>query len=169
MEGDEEFISKTRRKKQAHDLQALGVALMKLPAEHFARIRMPDDLREAIAEARRFTRHEAIRRQMQYVGKMMRDMDCTPILEQFTALTAPSKKQTALFHRAEKWREEILTNPLAIDQFLAEFPETDADELRKQVTLATEERKTTGNKPKHYRALFHTINAVVQASGRDPT
>lgn len=166
MEGDEEFISKTQRKKQAHDLQALGVALSKLPSEQFARIQMPEALREAIQEARRFTRHEAIRRQMQYVGRMMREMDCTPILEQLTALTAPSKKQTALFHRAEKWREEILSNPLAIDEFLQEFPAAEAEKLRAQVLLAADERKTSKT-PKQYRILFHMINALVQASGRE--
>jgi ribosome-associated protein len=101
---EDDFISKTRRKKQMSDLQDVGAELVALSAEQLARIEMPDNLREAVVEARRFTKHEARRRQIQYIGRIMRDIDAGPIVEQLAALKAPSKRQTALFHVAERWR-----------------------------------------------------------------
>src|SRR6185312_415015 len=100
---EDDFISKTRRKKQMHELQDVGAQLVALSAEQLARIEMPDTLREAIEDARRFTRHEARRRQIQYIGRIMRDIDAAPIVDQLTALTAPCRRQTALFHVAERW------------------------------------------------------------------
>ncbi len=164
-EGDD-FISKTRRKKQAHDVQALGVSLAKLSREQFGRIAMPEELREALVEARRFTRHEAIRRQMQYVGKMMRDMDVGPIAEQLAALHAPSKRQTALFHVAERWRDEMLADPGAVVRFAAEFPGADAEALRTLAAAALAERQAK-RPPKRFRELFHAINALVQARPKE--
>ena len=158
---EEEFISKTRRKKLAHDQQALGAALVKLPKEQLARISMPDGLRSAIQDAQRFTKHEAIRRQLQYIGKIMREMDTTPIAEQLSALTTPSRRQTALFHVAERWREEMLADSTAIERFAEEFPTVDLEALRNLVAAAAVERKSS-KAPKRYRELFHAINQLVQ-------
>src|SRR5690242_11964609 len=120
---DDDFISKTRRKKQMTALQDLGAELVKLSPEQLARIEMPEELREAILECKRFSKHEAVRRQKQYIGRIMRDMDADPIARQLEAMHAPSRIQTALFHRAEEWRTEIVARDEAIEQFVREFPE----------------------------------------------
>jgi ribosome-associated protein len=158
---DDEFISKTQRKKRMHDLQSVGAALTKLKAEQLARIEMPDELREAILEAKRFTKHEALRRQLQYIGRMMRNLDVGPIAAQLEALHAPSGRQTALFHRAEAWRDEIVADPGTIARFVEEFPGADAARLRTLATKAAAERAAE-RPPKHFRELFHEINAIVQ-------
>ena len=163
---DDEFISKTRRKKAMAALQDLGAELVKLPAEQLARIEMPDSLREAVVDCRTITKHEGRRRQMQYIGKLMRDIDATPIAEQVAALHAPSKRQTALFHVAEKWRDELLAQPDAAERFVREFPEAELKALRVLVSAAGEERKT-GRAPKHARELFHYVNGIVQRQGRE--
>ncbi len=108
---EDDLISKTRRKKQMAELQSVGAALVELSPEQLARIDMPESLRDAIEDARRFTRHEARRRQLQYIGRIMRDIDAGPVVEQLAAVTAPSKRQTALFHVAERWRQELLADP----------------------------------------------------------
>src|SRR5437763_1816474 len=100
---EDDFISKTRRKQQMRELQDLVAALVKLSKEQLGRIDMPENLRDAIEDCRRFTKHEAIRRQMQYIGRVMRDIDAAPIAAQLAQIEAPSKRQTALFHVAEKW------------------------------------------------------------------
>ena len=162
---EDDFISKTRRKKQMSDLQDVGAELVALSAEQLARIEMPDNLREAVVEARRFTKHEARRRQIQYIGRIMRDIDAGPIVEQLAALKAPSKRQTALFHVAERWRTELIADPESIARFVREFPEADPHRIRALVDDAREEKRTA-RPPKQFRELFHVLTAIVQGHAR---
>jgi ribosome-associated protein len=162
---EDDFISKTRRKKQMHALQDVGAQLVALSAEELARIDMPDTLREAVEDARRFTRHEARRRQMQYIGRIMRDIDAEPIAEQLAALKAPSKRQTALFHVAERWRQELLADGEALERFVKEFPEADPQRIRAMVDEAREEKRGS-RAPRRFRELFHLLSAIVQDHAR---
>ena len=163
---DDDFISKTRRKKAMIALQDLGAALVKLSPEVLGRIRMPEELREAVLDAQRITKHEARRRQLQYIGRIMRDMDCEPIAEQLAALQAPSRRQTALFHVAEKWRDALLAEPDAAERFEREFPGIDGAKLRGLVADAHADRNSA-RAPKHARELFHFVNDVIQERGRE--
>ena len=158
---DDDFISKTRRKKEMTGLQKLGAELVKLSPELLGRIEMPEELRAAVLDCKRFNKHEAVRRQMQYIGRIMRDLDAAPIAEQLAAMQAPSRRQTALFHVAEKWRDDMLRDPEAVALFKNDFPGVDLDKLRKLVERAREEQRT-GKPPKHFRQLFHELNAVLQ-------
>ena len=108
---EDDFISKTQRKKQMSELQDVGAALVKLSEEQVKRLELPETLREAVLDCQKITKHEGRRRQMQYIGKIMRDIDADPIMEQLNALEAPSKKQTAVFHVAEKWRQALVDDP----------------------------------------------------------
>jgi ribosome-associated protein len=162
---EDDFISKTRRKRQMTELQELGAALVRLSPDELARIDMPEALREAVLECRRFNKHEAIRRQMQYIGKIMRDLDAGPIAEQVSALHAPTRAQTALFHRAEQWREEMLSDPEAVARFVREFPEVDAHRLRAFASAVHAER-AAGKPPRQYREMFHALNAILQDHAR---
>ena len=164
---DDDFISKTQRKRQMTELQDVGAALVELSPEQLARLDIPADLREAVLECKRFNKHEAIRRQLQYIGKLMRNIDAAPIVEQLAALSAPSRKQTALFHLAEKWRDDILRGDEAIARFAAEFPAANQPRLRALAGAAREE-KGKGRAPKHVRELFHAINNTVQEQARKP-
>ena len=163
---EDDFISKTRRKKDMTALQDLGAELVELSPEQLARLGLEESLLEAILDCQRITKHEARRRQMQYIGRIMRDIDPAPIIEYLTALKAPSKKQTALFHVAERWRDALLHEPDAAERFEREFPGIDGRKLRGLVADAHAERKT-GRAPKHARELFHFVNAIVQEHGRD--
>ncbi len=165
---DDDFISKTRRKKAMTALQDLGAELVKLSPEQLARIDMPEELREAVQDAQRFTKHEARRRQMQYIGRIMRDMEeaSARVAEQLAALHAPSKRQTALFHVAEQWRDALLAEPDAAERFEREFPGIDGARLRGLVADAHADRHS-GRSPKHARELFHFVNRVVQERGRE--
>ncbi|HLX21728.1 MAG TPA: ribosome biogenesis factor YjgA [Usitatibacter sp.] len=158
---DDDFISKTRRKRQMSELQDVGEALVKLSAEQLARLEMPESLRDAVLECKRFTKHEAVRRQMQYIGRLMRKIDAGPIAEQLARIEAPSQRHTALFHVAEKWRTEIISDLDAIERFVKEFPEADAERLRKLAATVREERLTS-RPPRQFRELFHVLNAIVQ-------
>jgi ribosome-associated protein len=162
---DENLISKTRRKRQARGLQDLGAALTRLQADQLARIELPDELRQAVIECRKMTKHEAIRRQMQYIGRVMRDIDAAPIAAQLEALHAPTHRQTALFHRAERWRSDMMADPAAIALFVHDYPEADPGRLRSLAAAATEERSAE-RPPKRYRELFQIISAILQDHAR---
>jgi len=162
---EDDFISKTRRKKQMHELQQVGADLVALSPEQLARIEMPEGLREAIEDARRFTRHEARRRQIQYIGRIMRDIDADPIVEQLAALKAPSRRQTALFHVAERWRQELIADGSALERFVKEFPAADPQRIRSMVDEAREEKRGARS-PRRFRELFHVLSAIVQDHAR---
>ena len=162
---DANLISKTRRKKQMHDLQALGAALVKLPADQLRRIELPDDLREAVEACRPMTKHEAIRRQMQYIGKLMRHLEAGPIAAQLEALNAPAARETARFHRAERWRDALLAEGDGLERFVQEFPEADVESLRRLAAAAREERAAE-RPPRRYRELFQAINAILQTRAK---
>jgi ribosome-associated protein len=162
---DDDFISKTRRKKQMKDLQDLGAALVELSKEQLARVDMPENLRDAIMDCRGITKHEGRRRQMQYIGKIMRNIDAGPIAAQLAAIEAPSKRQTAVFHVAEQWRTEVMEQPDAVERFVKEFPGADPARLRELAEKAREEKRAA--KPlRSYRELFHVLNAFLQDHAR---
>ena len=164
---EDDFISKTRRKKQMTQLQEVGEALVRLAPEQLARLGLPETLHEAVLACRGITKHEARRRQMQYIGRLMRDVDAAPIVEQLRAFSEPSRKQTAVFHVAEQWRLEMLADDAAIDRFAREYPEADAKRLRAIVAAAREE-KGAGRTPKHFREIFHAVNAILQDRAKGP-
>jgi ribosome-associated protein len=163
---DDDFISKTRRKRQMKDLQDVGADLVKLSPEVLARLDLPEQLRDAVEACRTVTKHEARRRQIQYIGRIMRDIDAGPIAEQLARLEAPTKRHTALFHLAEKWRKELMEDADTVARFVKEFPGTDPNKLRSLIESAHAE--LDGDRPpKKYRELFHVVNAIVQDQAKD--
>ena len=104
---DAERPSKTRRKKDMHELQALGERLVELSSAQLAQVDMPDDLRDAVLEARRITGREGRRRQLQYIGRLMRDIDPAPIRAKLDEWHGQSREATAQMHAIERWRERL--------------------------------------------------------------
>lgn len=100
--------SKTRLKKDSASLQALGEALIDLPPEALEDLQLPDRLKEALSDARRIRKHEALRRQRQYIGRLMRDVDPAPIREFLQSRDTGHKEETRLFHAAETWRQRLI-------------------------------------------------------------
>ena len=162
---EDDFISKTRRKREMRDLQDVGAALVALSEGELARLGLPESLLDAVLACKRITKHEARRRQVQFIGKLMRNVDAAPIAERLRALDAPTQRDTALLHLAEKWRQDLIGDPGAMARFKQEFPEADQDHLANLVKGALEERRTS-RPPKFFRELFHAVNALVQDHAR---
>jgi len=162
---EDDFISKTRRKRESHDLQKLGAALVGLSSDRLERMGLPEKLLDAVKACQGITKHEARRRQMQYIGKIMRDVDPEPIAQQLNEFTSPSRHQTALFHVAEKWRDDLLADPQAILRFERDFPHADHHKMRALIE-ATRAERLAKRAPKHFRELFHAVNAAVQDHAR---
>jgi ribosome-associated protein len=160
---EDDFISKTQRKRQMKDLQDLGAALVKLSPDQLARIEMPEVLREAVLDCKRMSKHEAVRRQVQYIGRVMRDIDAGPVADQLARMEAPTKRHTALFHVAEQWRRDLIDDPAAMERFVQEYPEADPDRLRTLVEAARKEEANGAKRAvRNFRELFHMVNAIVQ-------
>jgi len=155
--------SKTRLKQQSHDLQALGLALAALSDERLARIEMPEALREAIDAYRKTKSHEGRRRQMQYVGKLMRSADEAALREAVAEATIGSARETLLLHEAERWRAELIADDDALTRWLAEHPESDGQQLRSLVRAARREAALPPEQrqPKSYRELFQFIKPLL--------
>jgi ribosome-associated protein len=164
---DSDFISKSQKKRDMHELQAVGEQLIALSPDFLKRIELPEILLSAVLEAKDIavSKHTARKRQRQYVGRLMREVDVVPIIEQLNALKAPSSKQTALLHLAEQWRERLLRDDAGHDAFISEFPR--AESLKISDLIAAARDDTARDKPpKHFRELYHVIHALIQEKAR---
>jgi len=152
-------VSKTQRKKEMHELQALGAELVELSESQLATLSLPQDLAAAVREAQRITSHEAKRRQMQYIGRLMREVDAEPIRERLAAIIGHSAQETARYRRLEALRERLLGDDAALTEYLASHAGADSQELRALIRNARREQKE-GRPPRAYRELFRVLKAL---------
>jgi ribosome-associated protein len=152
--------SKSQRKRDMHELQALGQRLSELSVERLAQIELPESLAEAIAEFRRLRAHEARRRQLQLIGKLMRPLDAPAVREAIDRVTGDSQAAVAAMHRAERLRERLLEDDAALTDFVAEFPAADAQQLRHLIRAARREREAA-RAPRSARELYRLLHALV--------
>ncbi|MCC7485796.1 MAG: DUF615 domain-containing protein [Burkholderiales bacterium] len=158
-------ISKTRRKRDMAALQELGAELVALSEEQLAELDLPEFLRDAVLAARRIKGFEARRRQLQYVGKLMRRVDAEPIRARIGAWNAPERATVARFKRAELWRERLLGDESALAALLREHPMADARHLAALVRDARRERQEN-RPPRACRGLFQALHALLQDGER---
>ena len=159
---DEERPSKTQRKKQMNELQALGERLLTLNAGQLDAIGLPDELRTAVAEAQNMPPRESRRRQVQYIGRLMRDVDPEPIREKIAAWNGQSREHAATLHGIERWRARLLDDDAALGEFLRERPGADSQRLRTLIRNTRAEREA-GRPPKSYRELFRLLRDILES------
>ena len=166
---DQNFISKSQKKRDMLALQDIGEELVGLSSETINKLTLPDELRTAVVDAKRIpkSKYGGMKRQMQYIGRLMREVDSAPIVEQLNSLKAPNKKETALHHLAERWRERLLSDETALGAFANEFPEADRAMLDKYIHGAKDD-KAKNRPPKNYRLLYSQIHSLVVAQSRVP-
>lgn len=151
--------SKSQRKREANALQDMGKTLVSLSRDRLEKMDLPDALRAEVLEAKRITSHGAIRRQMQLIGKLMRDVDAEAIAEQLAEIRGESNAAKAAFHALEQWRDRLLQDDTAATDWLARHPATDAQQLRQLIRNAR--REAAENKPpKSSRALFRMLREI---------
>lgn len=156
-----EIVSKTRRKREMHELQKLGAALVELPGAHLESMTLPEELARAVREARRISSHEAKRRQVQYIGRLMRELDPEPIRAQLEAVHGGSAAERARHQRLEHWRARLLEDDGALTEFAREHRGADLQQLRALLRNARQEQ-AEGRPPRAFRELFRVIR---EASG----
>ena len=151
--------SKTRRKQASHDLQALGESLLELPDDQLATLGLDEPLLDAIRAARRIRSHEARRRQMQLIGKLMRTADVEPARAAIAERQLGRARDSLALHQAERWRAELIADDEATTRFAARHPGADLQRLRALVRNA---RKDAAAVPEQrsgraFRELFQFV------------
>lgn len=158
----DERPSKSQRKRDMHERQALGQELATLNAGQLARLELPETLMGAIALAQRVNGHEARRRQMQYIGKLMRGADYDNIRAAYENLMGGSRQAVALMHRCERLRERLVEDDAALGEFVQGHPGTDTQWLRAKVRAVRQER-AAARPPRHSRELYQWLHQQLLA------
>lgn len=157
-------ISKTRRKQEMHALRDLGQELTQLSTDQLRELDLPEALREAVLEAKRIKSFGAVRRQMQYIGKLMRSVDAEPIRDKLDAWQGNSVRHTAWLHSLERWRARLLENEEALGEMAAACPDADLPRLR-TLTRNARREQAAGRPPKAFRALFQELRTLIPEPG----
>ena len=168
--------TRTDLKKESTELQKLGEDLLTLRAELMTKLDLPDKLVEGVAEAKRITNFEGKRRQMQFIGKLMRKLEPAKWDEIRAALEEqhmPSAKETMVLHQAEQWRDRLIADDDAVGQWITLSPDTDSQNLRALVRQARKDAKPEkpGEALRHgraYRDIFQLVRDVLQAHQDGP-
>lgn len=164
--------SKTDLKRESTELQKLGEGLLGLRADLLERLNLPEKLLDALTEVRRITNFEGRRRQMQYIGKLMRQLDEAQreAVRQSLAEQArgPALDNLAL-HQAEQWRDRLIAEDGALGEWLAVHPDTDSQQLRALVRQARKDSKPElpGQAQRHgraYREIFQLVRAALSGA-----
>jgi ribosome-associated protein len=168
-ENEIEPPSKSQLKRDAEAVQALGKALVELPAARFAavlaKLDLPEDLREALTACRAINARGGRKRQLQYIGKLMRGIDAAPVRRALEGLAGKDRAQTAALHRMEQWRERLIAEgDAALSALLNEYPAADRRLLRQLMIKARKERDA-GQAPTAARALFKALREMMMDAG----
>ena len=166
--------SKTELKRESTELQKLGEQLMTLREGLFERLQLPEKLVDALEAAGSITNFEGRRRQMQYVGKLMRGLDeaqLAAVREALDEQRQGSARDSFALHEAEKWRDDLIAREDAFGEWIAAHPDTDSQQLRALVRQARKDRQPTqdevsqGLVPRHgraYRDIFQLVKEQLQ-------
>jgi ribosome-associated protein len=165
-EFDQEYDrpSKSELKRQSNELQKLGEQLIEAPRDRVKRVPMPDEVRDAILMCQTITNHEGRRRQLQFVGKLMRSLDeeeVAVIQRTIESWKGTSKAEAAALHALERRRDKLLADDKALTQLLEEYPELDVQHLRTLIRNARKEQ-AENKPPKAYREIFQILKDLAK-------
>lgn len=159
---DDDYVSRTHDKREAEEAQALGEKLIDLRLEQLTQLDLPERLVDAVLEAKRLNSHGALRRQKQYIGKLMRQVELEPIQAKFAEWGFSSRAHLAVFHRLERLRDQLLLDDSALGELLETYPNLDMQHVRGLIRNARKEQ-TSHKPPKSSRELFQYLRTLAEA------
>ncbi len=154
--------SKSAVKRQMYQLPKLGEELIALPKDTLKRMQLPDTLRTAVEEAQRIASRgvrSGLRRQLQYIGRLMREIDAQPVAEQLQQRETRQSEENARFHQLERWRDRLLADENSLSAFMEAYPHADSQPLRTLIRNAHKEIAAQ-RPPKSSRALFKLLREI---------
>ena len=158
--------SKTKKKEAMHELQDLGAELVELSVGQLKRIKLPENIYDAVRECQKITAHGARRRQLQYLGKLMRTADDEPIRAGLALIRGESSAEIARLHRLERFRVRLMEDEAFLSEIAATWPSVDLQHLRQLRRNALKEQET-GKPPKNFRAIFQVLQELEQQGAQD--
>ncbi len=153
---DDIVTSRTQRKREALDLQKIGQRLVDLDPGDLDSVPLPPEMLDAIALYKRIRSFEARRRQLQFIGKLMRKIDLEPISEALSQIDGTSAQARFEFHQLEVWRDRLIEDPDALTEYLDLHPQADRQALRHQISR-TRKAADDNQQKSQYRALFRLL------------
>jgi len=151
--------SKTKKKEAMHELRDLGAELVELSVGQLKRIKLPENIYDAVRECQKITAHGARRRQVAYLGKLMRGVDDEPIRAGLAMLRGESSAETARLHRLERFRVRLLEDEAVLAEIAALWPAVDLQHLRTLRRNALKEQENN-KPPKNFRAIFQVLQEL---------
>lgn len=142
----------------------MGARLVRLEAGELASIPLPDELADAIHACRRIRSHEARRRQLQFIGKLMRRIDTEPVRAALARLDGDSAEARYEFHQLERWRERLIEDDAALTEYLDAHPHADRQQLR-QLIARTRAATDEDQQKKTFRSLFRFLRDTEEQAG----
>jgi ribosome-associated protein len=172
--------SRTELKRESTELQELGVQLLTLRRDLMAGLKLPDKLADGLVEANRITNFEGKRRQMQFIGKQMRLLSpetLQAVREALEIQRLGSAKDTQSLHLAEAWRDRLIADDTAVGEWIAQYPQTDTQQLRALVRQARKDAVPVSNaavsqglaprQSRAYRELFKLVRSILSGGQSD--
>lgn len=163
---DLEIVSKSQKKRDMQALQDLGAELTEISPARLKKIPMSERLLEALLDMHKLTKHEARRRQLQFIGKLMRDEDTAPIRAAIDALEGNSREEKARMHRLEHLRTQLLEDETVLTEIGNAHPDTDLHRLRQLRRNAIKER-AENRPPRAYREIFQILKELEGGGSSD--
>ncbi|UCB54733.1 MAG: DUF615 domain-containing protein [Thiotrichales bacterium] len=161
---EEEWISKSQKKRDCDARQKISDKLLKLSPEQLALIEMPVELEDALKEAHRLRSNSALKRQRQYLGKIMRTCDSAKIEQQLNQVLHRHDTNTAQFKKLEKWRDRLIENDKQVlGEIIRQFPHLDRHHVHNLVRQAAREA-SADKPPAASRKLFKYLRELLEAS-----
>lgn len=159
--------SKSARKREAAAAQDLGTRLIALKESELAALELPEKLFDAIMLAKRITARGGLARQRQYIGKLMRDIDASPVEAALEARSRGAALDAERHKRIEAWRTRLLSEgPPALDDLMKWCPGADRKSLQALVQKATGARVDSGSREAASRELFRTLRTLFDSISR---
>ena len=159
----DEWVSKSQKKRDCSAQQKISDRLLELPPDQLAHIEMPEELEQALAEAHRIRSNSALKRQRQYLGKIMRGIDSEKIENQLDAVIHRNDTNTARFKKLEKWRDRLVDNDKdVLGEIIHELPELDRHHVHNLVRQAAREA-SADKPPAASRKLFRYLRELAEA------
>lgn len=158
--------SKTKKKEAMHELQDLGAELVELSVGQLKKINLPENIYEAVRECQKITAHGARRRQIMYLGKLMRSTDDEPIRAGLALIRGESSAETARLHRLERFRTRLLEDEAFLAEIAAVWPQIDQQHMRQLRRNALKELEAH-KPPKNFRAIFQILQELDQQGATD--
>lgn len=156
---DDDFISRSQVKREAEAAQVVGERLITLRQEQLDQLDLPEKLYDAVILAKRLDANGAIRRQKQYIGKIMRTIELEPIQAKLDDWDGRNREDNAKFHQLERWRERLLADDSAVGDLMKTYPELDMQHTRTLIRNARKEQ-TASKPPKSSRELFQYLRTL---------